>query len=109
MPSCCGSNGVAGFSGVPPTASLSITKIGAMRPPRPTVVGAIVPVPVGVQTTSVISVVVRFVLSTAPGRNSSTRPVTVIAWPTAGLAPADPVNTKMPSDVSGSLSAIGSW
>jgi hypothetical protein len=53
------------------------------------------------------SVTVRFAEDAPPGRNSSTTPVSCSESPSDGLAPA-PVNTKMPSEVAGSASGIGS-
>ena len=58
--------------------SSSTTSPGGTRPPRPTSVGAIVPVPVGVAVAPVICVVERFA---ALARNSATRPDSVTATP----------------------------
>ena len=66
------------------------------------------PLAIAVTTASVISDVVRLSVAAPPGRNSSTRPVTATAWPTAGLG-ADPRKTNRPSEVFGSLSGCGSW
>ena len=53
------------------------------------------------------SVVVRFPVDAPPGRNSWTRPLTLSASPTL-TAGVDEVKTKMPSEVAGSESGLGS-
>ena len=105
-PSERGSNGVAGFSALPPTASSSIVKIGAKRPPRPITVGLTEPGAPSVQVAELISVIVRLLPVALPGRNSSTRPLTRADAPTGtfGLLPT-PVKTNTPSEVFSSRSA----
>src|SRR5256885_10848874 len=53
------------------------------------------------------SVIVRFVLEVPPWRNSDTDALTVTESPTL-TGDGDEVNTKIPSDVSGSSSGAGS-
>ena len=106
--------------------SLSITVVGGTRPPAPTTVGAIAPVPPGVTTARSICVSERFGkadepkspagksggahVGVQPARNSVTRPVTITAAPTVAAAGgAAPVKTKMPSEVRTSESGCGSW
>ena len=100
-----------------PAESSSITLNGGMRPPKPTTVGVIAgPGPVETTVGVTISVVVRFAnallvgeqLGKQPGRNSCTRPLTVTESPTATPG-AEPVKTKMPSDVATLESGCGSW
>ena len=90
-----------------PDESSSITVAGGTRPPNPMTVGGIAgPGPAETTVGVTISVVVRFAnplevgrqLGVQPGRNSCTRPLTVIDAPTATPG-AEPVKTKMPSDV----------
>ena len=84
--------------------------VGGTRPPLPTSVGAIVPVPAGRAVALVSSVTVRLALVAPPARNSLTRPVTVTAVPGWSAASgAVLVKTKMPSDVRVSRSGRGSW
>ena len=87
-----------------------MTVRGGLRPPRPTIVGAIRPRPVTTAVAPLISVVERFALVAPPARNSVTRPVTVTAVPgvSAGSG-ALLVNTKTPSEVRRSRSGRGSW
>jgi hypothetical protein len=90
-------------------ASSSITVGGGTRPPGPITVGNGRGLPVEETTTvgAVISVVVRFVLSDPPARNSVTVPSTKTASPTATVG-ATEVKTKMPSEVASFASGDGS-
>src|SRR5262245_54244350 len=96
-----------------------MTEAGGVRPPEPTIVGAIgVAGPTGVTVGPTMSVCVR--LSNAleagshvgvhPGLNSETAPETTTAVPTAAVAGgAEPVKMKMPSEVAALASGSGSW
>ena len=93
-----------------PLASSSITWSGGTRPPVPTTVAGGSGFP---EESTVIdgepesSVVVRFPVDAPPGRNSWTRPLTLSASPTLTVG-VDEVKTKMPSEVAGSESGLGS-
>ena len=91
--------------------SSSITVVGGTRPPLPTRVGAIVPVPAGSAVALVISVVVRLAVPVAPPeRNSLTRPEIVTAVPGVSEASGGAlVKTNTPSEVRSSRSGCGSW
>jgi hypothetical protein len=104
MPSEAGSK--LSWSSTGPNASSSIVWVGGTRPPWPTTVGAIVPVPVFVKLGKPISVVES---PLAAARNSDTRPETSTASSTATPAGAELVKTKMPSEVRSSSSGSGSW
>ncbi len=80
-----------------------------MRPPVPTTVagGNALPEETTATVGPPISVVVRFGPLRSVGRNSVTLPLTVTLSPTATVG-TELVNTKMPSDVDGSASGLGS-
>ena len=97
-------------STLPSVVSFSITWFGGTRPPVPTTVGSGSKLPL--ESTFVVglpesSVVVRLPVVAPPGRNSCTRPRTLTESPTETLG-ADEVKTKMPSEVAGSASGLGS-
>ena len=92
-----------------PLASSSITVLGGIRPPVPTTVvaGSAFPCESTVTDGKASSVVVRLAVDAPPGRNSWTRPFTLTASPTLTDG-ADDVKTKIPSEVAGSASGLGS-
>ena len=109
MPSFAGSN--APLASTLPVASSSMTAAGGRRPPVPIVVAAGSGLPWLTTTTlgDAISVTVRLALLTPPGRNSCTSPPTVTASPTVTAVGAEPVKTKIPSEVASLESGSGSW
>src|SRR5207302_5720845 len=92
-------------------ASSSITEVGGIRPPRPITVaaGRRLPCDRTVTVGDTSSVVDKFESPDAPpGRNSLTVAFTRTASPTLIEAGALPVKTKIPSEVAGSESGLGS-
>src|SRR5215210_403234 len=92
-----------------PDASSSITWLGGTRPPLPITVaaGSGLPLERTVVVGPLISVVVRFVLEAAPGRNSTTVPLTRTASPTLTEVGAEAVHAHTASDVQSSASGVG--